>query len=59
MKQISDDEMQTKLDELNSRDNVEEARVVTFLGEDHIHIDYTNGDIGISQDGDSILVLKG
>jgi hypothetical protein len=58
MKYLSDEEMQAKVDELSKLEDVQEARVVEFLGEQHIHVDYTNGNIGISQDGESILVLQ-
>lgn len=56
---MSDDEMQEKLTELNQQEEVEEARIVEFLNDPHIHVDYTNGSIGIvSPDGSSIAVFE-
>jgi hypothetical protein len=56
---MNDDEIQQKLDELNAQDHVENARVVIFMDEPHVHIDYVDGNIGIvSPDGSSISVIE-
>lgn len=58
--QMSEEQMQTKLDELNAQEEIENAHVVEFLGNEHIHIDYQSGDIGIvSPDGSSVAVFEG
>jgi hypothetical protein len=57
---MSDEEIQQALDELNAQNDVENARIVTFMNEPHIHIDYTDGNIGVvSPDGSSISVIEG
>lgn len=55
--QMSEEQISQKLEELNAQSNVEEARTVEFLGETHVHIDYSNGNIGVvSPDGTNISV---
>lgn len=57
--QLTDEQMQDKLTELNAQDDVENAHVVEFLGNEHIHVDYQCGDIGIvSPDGSDISVVQ-
>lgn len=41
----------------NQRPEVENARVVEFLGTPHVHIDFINGNIGtISKDDEYIII---
>jgi hypothetical protein len=57
--QLTDEQMQDKLTELNAQDSVENARIVEFMGNEHIHVDYQSGDIGtVSPDGSDISVVQ-
>jgi hypothetical protein len=56
---MTEEQMEQKLTELNAQDNVEEARVVDFLGNERIRVDYVDGNIGVvSPDGSSISVVQ-
>lgn len=55
---LNDDELQQIISDLNEQEDVENARIVTFAGEPHVHIDYVDGNIGVvSPDGNSISVI--
>jgi len=50
-------QMSQIVDDLNQRDEVDNARIVEFLGESHVHIDYTNGNIGTISKDDEYTVI--
>lgn len=57
---MTDEQMQRKLTELNEQEEIEDARIVTFMNEPHIHVDYADGAIGVvSPDGSSVSVFEG
>jgi len=44
---------------LNAQSDVENAHTVEFMGNEHIHVDYVDGNIGVvSPDGSSISVFS-
>jgi hypothetical protein len=49
--------MQKRVDDLNQDEEVENARVVEFMGNPHIHVDLADGDSEvITQEGESRFI---
>ena len=51
-------QMEQVATDLNQRDEVDNARVVEFLGEPHVHIDFTTGAIGTISTEDEYSVIQ-
>lgn len=50
-------DMQKLVDDLNQTDEVDNARIVEFLGKPHVHVDLADGDIEvITEEGESRVI---
>ena len=51
---LTEDEAQDLQSEHAQSDSVVDARIVTFLGNTHVHLDLDNGDIAVINGSDSV-----
>ena len=51
-------QMEQAVSDLNQRGEVEEARIVEFLGKPHVHIDFQDGNIGVIGEEGTISTIQ-